>query len=102
MIDDMRRNFLMNPQSGLRIKTFKSAAKIRVSDCELLKIGEYLKKIALLDDFTTLNHQNWAGYGGKVRKPKKSSSNSPVKKPPGPPPPPGPDPKKDFKDLKKF
>ena len=65
MIDDLRRNFLMNPQSGLRIRPFRSAHINRQTDSELLRLGGYLRKIAKLDDFTNLNHRKWESYGGK-------------------------------------
>ncbi|UYV62667.1 UBLCP1 [Cordylochernes scorpioides] len=57
MIDDLRRNFLMNPQSGLKIRPFKDAHQNRTTDTELLKLSQYLKKIAKMDDFSTLNHK---------------------------------------------
>lgn len=59
MFDDTRRNFLMNPQNGLKIKAFREAWKNRETDQELFYLSIYLNKIAELDDFTTLNHKNW-------------------------------------------
>lgn len=43
MFDDLKRNFLMNPQNGLRIEPFKNAHFNRDKDNELLKLGVYLK-----------------------------------------------------------
>lgn len=63
MFDDIRRNFLMNPQSGLRIKPFSQSHLNRSTDKELLKLATYLKKIAEnCDDFTKLNHRKWENY----------------------------------------
>lgn len=59
MFDDTRRNFLMNPQNGLKIKAFREARKNRDTDIELLHLSRYLNKIADLDDFTSLNHRHW-------------------------------------------
>ncbi|EDV20099.1 uncharacterized protein TRIADDRAFT_51063 [Trichoplax adhaerens] len=59
MFDDVRSNFLMNPQSGLRIRPFREAHKNQQTDKELLKLKKYLKRIAKLDDFTELNHRRW-------------------------------------------
>ncbi|CAN7990733.1 unnamed protein product [Ixodes hexagonus] len=59
MFDDIRRNFLMNPQSGLRVRPFRNAHQLRSTDRELLKLARYLKDIALVEDFTDLNHRNW-------------------------------------------
>nr|XP_032835924.1 ubiquitin-like domain-containing CTD phosphatase 1 isoform X2 [Petromyzon marinus] len=42
MLDDIRRNFLMNPQNGLKIKPFMKAHVTRESDRELVKLSKYL------------------------------------------------------------
>ncbi|CAG5130129.1 unnamed protein product [Candidula unifasciata] len=65
MFDDVRRNFIMNPQSGLRVKAFRDGPVNRFSDTELLKLAEYLNCIADLDDFTVLDHRNWRDYRKK-------------------------------------
>ncbi|XP_003494328.1 ubiquitin-like domain-containing CTD phosphatase 1 [Bombus vosnesenskii] len=62
MFDDIRRNFIMNPQSGLKIKPFRHAHITRRKDRELLKLSQYLKLIAKVDDFQTLNHRKWQEY----------------------------------------
>ncbi|KAM9782189.1 ubiquitin-like domain-containing CTD phosphatase 1 [Syngnathus typhle] len=65
MFDDIGRNFLMNPQNGLKIRPFMKAHMNREKDRELQKLSEYLKEIAALDDFTTLNHKHWERYLSK-------------------------------------
>ncbi|XP_061557891.1 ubiquitin-like domain-containing CTD phosphatase 1 isoform X1 [Phycodurus eques] len=65
MFDDIGRNFLMNPQNGLKIRPFMKAHMNREKDRELQKLSEYLKEIATLDDFTTLNHKHWEKYLSK-------------------------------------
>lgn len=62
MFDDIRRNFLMNPQNGLRIKAFREAAKNMHKDRELLRLSRYLKIIAGYDDFSQLNHRHWKTF----------------------------------------
>lgn len=63
MFDDIRRNFLMNPKSGLRIKPFSQCHLNRDKDKELLKLATYLKNIAEhCDDFNKLNHKKWENY----------------------------------------
>ncbi|XP_013400820.1 ubiquitin-like domain-containing CTD phosphatase 1 [Lingula anatina] len=69
MMDDIRRNFIMNPQSGLKIRPFKQAFVNRETDKELLRLSKYLKDIAQLDSFEVLNHRHWEKY-----KPPKYSS----------------------------
>ncbi|CAI0375352.1 unnamed protein product [Linum tenue] len=62
MFDDLRRNFVMNPQNGLTIKPFRKAHANRDSDQELVKLTEYLLAIAELDDISTLDHSKWKYY----------------------------------------
>ncbi|XP_054803059.1 ubiquitin-like domain-containing CTD phosphatase [Prosopis cineraria] len=59
MLDDLRRNFVMNPQNGLTIRPFRKAHANRDSDQELLKLTQYLMAIAELDDLSHLDHNNW-------------------------------------------
>lgn len=62
MFDDLRRNFLMNPQTGLKIRPFKNALTEGHKDKELKRLTRYLKAIADLDDFTQLDHRNWESW----------------------------------------
>ena len=63
MFDDIRRNFLMNPKSGLKIRPFRQAHLNRQSDKELLKLSRYLRDIAEnCVDFDKLNHRKWEQY----------------------------------------
>lgn len=62
-IDDVSRNFAMNPQSGLKISAFKNAHKLRHTDRELFYLKHYLILIAeKVNDFSVLNHKNWKEY----------------------------------------
>ncbi|KAG9346841.1 hypothetical protein JZ751_007188 [Albula glossodonta] len=65
MFDDIGRNFLMNPQNGLKIRPFMKAHLNREKDKELFKLAQYLKEIAKLDDFSGLNHKHWERYLSK-------------------------------------
>lgn len=62
MFDDIRRNFLMNPSNGLRIRPFRQAHMNRKTDRELLKLTKYLQKISKVEDFSTLDHRHWERY----------------------------------------
>jgi len=62
MFDDLRRNFMMNPQTGLKIRAFREAHKNRDSDRELVGLSKYLSLIAKLDDFSELRHSRWERY----------------------------------------
>jgi len=59
MFDDLRRNFLMNPFNGLKIRPPHTS---RSTDKELLKLSAYLKKISTLSSFETLDHKHWEKY----------------------------------------
>ncbi|XP_004299902.1 PREDICTED: ubiquitin-like domain-containing CTD phosphatase-like isoform 1 [Fragaria vesca subsp. vesca] len=62
MFDDLRRNFVMNPQNGLVIKPFRKAHSSRDTDQELIKLTSYLLAIAELDDLSTLDHNSWQSF----------------------------------------
>lgn len=63
MFDDIKRNFLMNPKSGLVIRPFRQAHLNRDTDKELTKLAKYLKEIArTCDDFNKLSHRKWERY----------------------------------------
>ncbi|KAK1271745.1 Ubiquitin-like domain-containing CTD phosphatase [Acorus gramineus] len=62
MFDDLRRNFVMNPQNGLIIKPFRKAHLYRGTDQELMKLTRYLLAIAGLDDLSLLDHGYWESY----------------------------------------
>lgn len=62
MFDDLRRNFVMNPQNGLVIKPFRKAHMNRNNDQELVKLTHYLLAIADLDDISILDHKKWESF----------------------------------------
>lgn len=76
MFDDIRRNFLMNPANGLRIRPFRQAHLNRNKDKELLKLTKYLKAIAKLDDIGSLNHKLWEDYLNKKKDKKRKRTDS--------------------------
>ncbi|PPQ93229.1 hypothetical protein CVT25_015227 [Psilocybe cyanescens] len=59
-VDDLSRNFALNPKEGLKISAFKNAHTPEAwADRELYKLARYMIHIANVDDFTTLSHKNW-------------------------------------------
>ncbi|PKA47957.1 Ubiquitin-like domain-containing CTD phosphatase [Apostasia shenzhenica] len=62
MFDDLRRNFVMNPQNGLTIRPFRKAHLNWSSDQELVKLTQYLLAIAQLSDLSYLDHRNWESH----------------------------------------
>ena len=65
MFDDLSRNFLMNPQNGLKIRPFKNAHRLRHTDRELEKLADYLEAIGELSDLSKLRHRRWERYLAK-------------------------------------
>jgi len=65
MFDDLRRNFLMNPQNGLKIRPFREAHKNRSTDQELVGLAKYLSLIAKLPDLSGLRHSRWERYNAE-------------------------------------
>jgi ubiquitin-like domain-containing CTD phosphatase 1 len=62
MLDDLRRNYVLNPQNGLVIRPFKRATTRGKGDRELLKLRAYLLKIAPLESLEGLDHDRWERY----------------------------------------
>ncbi|KAF8716502.1 hypothetical protein HU200_026287 [Digitaria exilis] len=62
MFDDLRRNFVMNPQNGLVIKPFRKAHSNRDNDHELVKLTHYLLSIGDLEDLSKLDHGKWESF----------------------------------------
>ncbi|KAJ5074750.1 ubiquitin-like domain-containing ctd phosphatase 1 [Anaeramoeba ignava] len=61
-VDDLSRNFVLNPKNGLKIKSFDKLEGPS-DDQELLYLTEYLEYIAkYADDFTKLSHENWKTF----------------------------------------
>lgn len=62
-VDDLSKNFALNPQSGLKISAFKNAPVTRHRDRELHRLEGYLVRIAQQEsDFTILKHKYWKPY----------------------------------------
>lgn len=68
MFDDLKRNFVMNPQNGLVIRPFRKAHLNRAKDQELIGLTQYLLAIADLDDFQELDHTRWEHYNERSLK----------------------------------
>jgi hypothetical protein len=64
-VDDLSRNFALNPKCGLKISAFKRAPVKRLTDRELYYVARYLLLIVSVDDFTTLNHK--VGYHKRLK-----------------------------------
>ncbi|RKO98563.1 hypothetical protein CXG81DRAFT_15756 [Caulochytrium protostelioides] len=65
-VDDLRQNFAMNPQSGLRISAFKHADKNQATDRALWPVTKYLLQLVNVADFTTLDHSRFETFDGPL------------------------------------
>eukprot|EP01018_Ginkgo_biloba_P016733 Gb_00636 [translate_table: standard] len=72
MFDDLRRNFVMNPQNGLVIRPFRKAHLNRALDQELVKLTQYLLAIAELEDLSMLDHRKWEAHTEQVKRPRRA------------------------------
>jgi ubiquitin-like domain-containing CTD phosphatase 1 len=67
-IDDLSRNFAMNPKCGLKCTAYYRDRAGAGEDRELAGLGEYLCLIANYEsDFTRLQHGKWKDYVGRAR-----------------------------------
>eukprot|EP00397_Hematodinium_sp_SG-2012_P016013 GEMP01016323.1.p1 GENE.GEMP01016323.1~~GEMP01016323.1.p1 ORF type:complete len:325 (+),score=36.86 GEMP01016323.1:179-1153(+) len=55
-VDDLSRNFAMNPKNGIKVRAFRRRHR---SDTELKQLTAYLKHCANLADLTQLDHTRW-------------------------------------------
>lgn len=62
MLDDLRRNFIMNKQNGLVIRPFKRVHTSGASDRELFWLMQYLTLIGTLEKISHLDHRRWERY----------------------------------------
>ncbi|TEB36442.1 HAD-superfamily subfamily IIID h [Coprinellus micaceus] len=59
-IDDLSRNFALNPNEGIKIHAFKNAHTEEArADRELVKLTQYLLHVANVPDFRTITHKGW-------------------------------------------
>ncbi|CEL63795.1 hypothetical protein RSOLAG1IB_05558 [Rhizoctonia solani AG-1 IB] len=59
-VDDLSRNFVLNPGEGIKISAFKlDGTSEAQNDHELEKLGRYLAWLASHTDFKEVDHKNW-------------------------------------------
>eukprot|EP00163_Fabomonas_tropica_P004934 TRINITY_DN1440_c0_g1_i1.p2 TRINITY_DN1440_c0_g1~~TRINITY_DN1440_c0_g1_i1.p2 ORF type:complete len:169 (+),score=33.25 TRINITY_DN1440_c0_g1_i1:575-1081(+) len=61
-IDDLARNFAMNPKNGIKCTAFRNAPVMRQTDRELFFLAKYLKYMKDVEDVTTIDHDKWQEY----------------------------------------
>ncbi|KDD74589.1 hypothetical protein H632_c1203p1 [Helicosporidium sp. ATCC 50920] len=59
MMDDLRRNYVLNPQNGLVIRAYRHSHRNRDRDHELQYLTEYLLHIAEHPSLANLDHGAW-------------------------------------------
>ena len=59
-LDDLSRNFALNPENGLKVTAFYRKKKAGKRDVELLGLSNYLERLAVeVKDFTTIKMKYW-------------------------------------------
>ncbi|KAK4522580.1 hypothetical protein GAYE_PCTG10G0470 [Galdieria yellowstonensis] len=73
-VDDLSKNFVLNPENGLKISPYTTRDP---NDRELFVLANYLVLIAQREaDFSKVNHKKWKRYERKHRKEPDNNSNS--------------------------
>ncbi|KAL7753484.1 hypothetical protein RI367_001259 [Sorochytrium milnesiophthora] len=71
-VDDLGRNFAMNPSNvghvpkGLKIAAWKNAPVNRHNDTELFSLAKYILQIAVAPDLTQFEHKKWRSFDGPL------------------------------------
>lgn len=66
-VDDLARNFAMNPSNGLRVHAYKDSMNRRSTDTELKSVSKYLLQLAHgVADFSALDHKKFKSYMGPL------------------------------------
>eukprot|EP00164_Ancoracysta_twista_P003979 GFYU01005341.1.p1 GENE.GFYU01005341.1~~GFYU01005341.1.p1 ORF type:complete len:349 (-),score=95.13 GFYU01005341.1:254-1261(-) len=58
-VDDLSRNFAMNPENGIKCVAYKNCMQTHATDRELVFLTKYLKKLASVEDFSQVSHDKW-------------------------------------------
>lgn len=62
-VDDLSRNFALNPKNGIKIRGFRS--ENQGEDCDLLWLAHYLNDLAAVADISAVNHDKWKAHSIK-------------------------------------
>jgi len=69
-VDDLSRNFALNPKEGIKISAFKEAhTEEAMRDRELVRLTRYLLHAATFDDFRSLTHKDWKSVAKRLPPP---------------------------------
>jgi len=67
-VDDLSRNFALNPGEGLKISAFKEAHTVQAGeDRELDKLATYMLHVANVDDLREVDHKDWKKVARNLR-----------------------------------
>ncbi|KAL1709633.1 HAD-like domain-containing protein [Schizophyllum commune] len=67
-VDDLSRNFALNPKEGIKIRAFKHAASQEArQDTELFKLAAYLVHVGQAPDLRIFSHKDWKVTAKRLR-----------------------------------
>ncbi|KAF8709745.1 Beta-eliminating lyase, partial [Rhizoctonia solani] len=73
-VDDLSRNFVLNPGEGIKISAFKLDGTLEAqNDHELEKLGRYLVWLASHTDFGEVDHKNWKKIARALKETERAS-----------------------------
>ncbi|EGC30465.1 hypothetical protein DICPUDRAFT_157806 [Dictyostelium purpureum] len=58
-VDDLSKNFAMNPKNGVHVPPFKIKDAKKYGDSVLFHLTKYLNNISSEEDFTKIDHKEW-------------------------------------------
>ncbi|CAH7689277.1 HAD-like domain-containing protein [Phakopsora pachyrhizi] len=64
-LDDLSRNFVLNPTSGVKISAFKNARENK-HDRQLVFLARYFLQLSTISDVRTIDHKRWADCELKI------------------------------------
>jgi ubiquitin-like domain-containing CTD phosphatase 1 len=62
MLDDLRRNFILNPKQGLTVRPFRKATTQGKQDTEFESLMAYFRILGGMESFDALDHNVWKRY----------------------------------------
>ena len=66
-IDDLSRNFALNPGSGLKVHAYHRDRQTSPdADTELLLLAAYLRSVASAPDLSSIDHSSWRSRARKL------------------------------------
>jgi ubiquitin-like domain-containing CTD phosphatase 1 len=67
-VQDLGRNFVLNPNNGIKVKAYHRTHERAAADCELELLARYLLLLAAKGDSFSRDHSDWRDADGVQRR----------------------------------